>query len=1735
MAINFNTDPYWDDFETPTAVDGLSPREKYNRILFRPGIPLQARELTQLQTTLQHQISSIGDHAFKNGAMVIPGGVTVHNQIGYIKLIDGYSGNITDWVGLAINDGGTTEARVVHGIDATATDPATLYIRYIAGDINTATTVGGFTNGSAVSGTDDNNVTYAATIGNLINSGDQQTVGEGSLVSVDDGIYYINKNFVVVKAATVVVAKYDTNVTSDIGFFVTESVIGPGEDESLNDNATGSPNETAPGAHRLQIKTELGIQTDPAASNFVMLVKLEEGRILSQVLRTDYAFIEETLARRTFDESGNYSVNPVRASVKDGDTSFSVNLAVEPCKAYVKGYEIDILSKTDISINRARTTELATYQSVNTNDGSYVDIMSSLSGGTQLPSYGDTIELKDNAGTLLGSALVYSVRQTVIGNNAATDVYRININNVNTVVVGLYGLTTAEANGAGWTIDDYIIGNDSYILQLPYNKILTHDTDISGTIPAFDYRYEITRTFGTKIVNGTEVVFNSASNETFTDYEGNDWVAYCTLDGQTPAATINQAFRRGDFDVVLSNNNQTATLTINSHSWLGQLTGSVVELVAPVIKTTSHKTKTLEDGTNGLGIEDSIPSYPNSVITDFTVWQDLTNSDIVEIIKIEEWDVNNSLALKDITEHFEIDNGQRSTHYGLGRVRVKPGSHYAVPYATNTEIKITYTHYSHSITGDFFTVDSYVDGGIAYDDIKTFEDIDLRDVVDFRSVNGVLANPMRANTTFETNLQYYLGRIDKVAMTRAGEFTVVEGTPALVPPVPDDPTNGMTIFWLLIPPYTKNAKDVQIKHIDNKRYTMRDIGAIEKRINQLEYYTSLNSLENAAKEQQIYSGGIDRFKSGFLVDPFINGAVSNVFSKDFNCAIDASNGECRPTFEEENIDLERIQPPAPLISDNTVQTEGGLITLAYSETPVITQLQASDTINVNPYDVFNWTGSLKLDPSTDEWKEVERLPDVMINDESKYDSLLADMQRTTAVGTVWNEWETNWTGTPITTVTDNVRWSSGGNGGTHTLTTVTNTGISTRSGITTSIVPSSVIERQDDRVVDVTFIPYMRSRLVNCKLTRCRPSTQLYAFFDGIDISDYVSQNASPSNMDIATSALLSQTSHPSGATTLTTSIAGELDFTFWVPNNDALNFTSGVKDLVLTDSILNDSSLTTTSAVAEYAAKGLLEKKENVTISTRVPKIVRTDASQTVDTNSSSSAFSNRRQTTWADPLAQSIKIDIAGGVFATSIDLYFATVAATAEVTISIREMQNGMPTQIELPFSEVSIAPSSINTTGPTAFTFDSPVYLEESVEYCFVIMSNSNEYNIHYGTVGERDSTTDEMIQGQAYAGVMFKSQNASTWTAMQESDIKFELNIADFVNAGEIYLAPKVVPPSKLVNDPFKATSGSSVLNVKHSNHGLQSGDTVVYTNSGDVSTAISANVINIPTGHTISNPTEFGYDIDVAVNAGETNIFGGTVIAQSNVVYNVLNPIMESIVLNNTSMDWFIRSTTHNGSQYGMTDSGIYGYNVPANLYSPLTGTTTARIDINSNYTTPEPQYALSVENGILAGIDGNGLMLAGYFTSDSSVSVNGVHINNLSPVIDMHRCSLIAIANNINNDSTDEGLPEVGLAMAKYVTKYVTLNEDSDELKVWLDISRPTGSDIKVYVQAGHQDITNNAWIEADAVNIPYTGNEFSEVMFETTGITGSFSTFAVKVVMLSDNTSNVPRIRNFRAIAII
>jgi len=80
MSYDFNRGPYFDDIDSK-GLDGLTPKEKFQRILFRPGSAVQARELTQIQSLLQGQVSHIGDHLFKDGAQIIPGDITINLNI----------------------------------------------------------------------------------------------------------------------------------------------------------------------------------------------------------------------------------------------------------------------------------------------------------------------------------------------------------------------------------------------------------------------------------------------------------------------------------------------------------------------------------------------------------------------------------------------------------------------------------------------------------------------------------------------------------------------------------------------------------------------------------------------------------------------------------------------------------------------------------------------------------------------------------------------------------------------------------------------------------------------------------------------------------------------------------------------------------------------------------------------------------------------------------------------------------------------------------------------------------------------------------------------------------------------------------------------------------------------------------------------------------------------------------------------------------------------------------------------------------------------------------------------------------------------------------------------------------------------------------------------------------------------------------------------------------------------
>ena len=372
---DFNVSPYFDDF---------TEDKKFHRVMYRPAFAVQARELTTQQTVMQNQVEQFGDHVFQHGAMVIPGQITL-DLTHYAIQLTSFTGTLSEYVGNIITGGTSGVVADVIGFDVTdGTDPDTLFVKF------------------KNSGTD--NVSIAFTEGETITSGqtDASTaVVEGSFrgtaVNIDAGTYYINGFFVNVDKQTLVISKYHDDPDARVGLTISESFITSTDDTSILDNATGSSNANATGAHRFKIDLTLSALplNSTADASFVELMRIEDGRVASKVDYTKYSHLEDTLARRTFDESGDYTVRNFDLDVREhlisgnnrgiyatGDTSTDGNLANEAKlalglsqgKAYVKGYEITKIGSVFVDIDKARDFETDSGTTTRFNIGSFVNV-----------------------------------------------------------------------------------------------------------------------------------------------------------------------------------------------------------------------------------------------------------------------------------------------------------------------------------------------------------------------------------------------------------------------------------------------------------------------------------------------------------------------------------------------------------------------------------------------------------------------------------------------------------------------------------------------------------------------------------------------------------------------------------------------------------------------------------------------------------------------------------------------------------------------------------------------------------------------------------------------------------------------------------------------------------------------------------------------------------------------------------------------------------------------------------------------------------------------------------------------------------------------------------------------------------------------------------------------------------------------------------------------------------------
>ena len=309
QKTDLNVAPYYDDFST---------NKNFHRILFRPGFAVQARELTQLQSILQNQIERFGNHMFQEGTAVIPGNQNINPNYYSIRLASTFAGETIDVsqyynASSPIEIQGATSgvrAKVIGFKAATATTQPLLYVHYVSAGSDLETTV--FQDGENIFA--DAAITHTTAYSINANSAttftpaDDTTASQiGTAVTAGNGVYYIRGTFVQMEEQTVVLSDTSQEGRGRIGFTVSEELISPETDESLTDNATGASNFAAKGAHRLKISLNLtSIDLNSTADeNFVEILRVNEGSNELEARPTEYSIIGDTLARRTFDESGD--------------------------------------------------------------------------------------------------------------------------------------------------------------------------------------------------------------------------------------------------------------------------------------------------------------------------------------------------------------------------------------------------------------------------------------------------------------------------------------------------------------------------------------------------------------------------------------------------------------------------------------------------------------------------------------------------------------------------------------------------------------------------------------------------------------------------------------------------------------------------------------------------------------------------------------------------------------------------------------------------------------------------------------------------------------------------------------------------------------------------------------------------------------------------------------------------------------------------------------------------------------------------------------------------------------------------------------------------------------------------------------------------------------------------------------------------------------------------------------
>ena len=1140
---------------TDTYKDDYLDSDNYHKILFNSGVALQARELTQIQTIIQNQIKRFGDNIFVEGAVVKPGGVNLNSKYEFIKLntsVFALPSDPTALVGTSFT--GQTSgvvAKVLEVIAASGSDPATLYVQYtstLASPASTATII----RMNPAETINNGSTTLAVQTTNTVAN---PAIGVGSRFSIGQGIYYTNGHFVFVESQSKIISKYSDAPDAECGFKIIEDVVTVADDTGLYDNQGTSPNVSAPGADRYRIRLSIATRDEiDSDENFVHVANITDGRIQSAVKAIDaYNIPNQLIAQRIFENSGDYLVDPFTIKFEIDSASGFLNLKVSDGIAVVEGYRAARYTPTTIRVEKATTTTVANNDVVSAEFGNYVLVTSTGTKGLPNINIFELMNLRtvaDYGGSTIGTARVRAITED--GANYKYHLFDVQMNS---------GEAFRDVKSVGTSATNYfnpILESSKAVLKETANNNLLFTLPNSRPQSMNDISLAVQRRFTTTTNGSGEATITvSGAGETFTNT--GDWI-YANADSDLYTGSVTVA-GAGTSSAVISG------LPISS---------SNLEILGYVNKGSGAiRTKTLANGAITTSVDGS-----NNL--------NLGKADIFDITEV----VDNADSSISYANRFTLDNGQRDNFYGLGKLVLKGGVS-----APSNPVHIKFRHFNHGTSGDFFAVNSYT-GQVNYAQIpshtlNTGQVVSLRNTLDFRPIQD--SDAAYANTStgarihelpqptdlISADITYYQAGAAKLVINTDGSLNYINGTAGFSPRLPEKPDQALGLYDIILGPNTLHDSDVSIRKIEAKRYTMSDVGRLEDRVDKLEELTSLSLLELQAQNFEVLdSAGLNRTKSGVVVDNFSTQSLSDTNNPDYYASIDPLAQTLRPYFGEDNIKLIYDSDA----STNTIK-KGDNIYLKYTEEAYIDQSLASQSVQINPFSVVVHEGVITLSPGSDEWRNVEYAAAKIIDGGTKLGTTQAYL---------WNNWTWNWGGTAI----ENLKVGS------TTNSKVVNSGNITKTSVNKVVADEVVQKLVGDRVINIAILPYIRSRKIFFKGEGLRPNSKVFAFFDGVSIADWVRSETFAYYSDNATDygdIYNRATSHPEGASTLETDADGAIEGSFFIPSTTAIRFRTGTREFKILDISVDNEDNSLSIARAIYAATGYLDTRQKEYMSTRV------------------------------------------------------------------------------------------------------------------------------------------------------------------------------------------------------------------------------------------------------------------------------------------------------------------------------------------------------------------------------------------------------------------------------------------------------------------------------------------------------------------------------------------------------